>query len=125
MDLEKVPASHEPSTPPHRVQPGEAEAEAGAGANATGASPKNVVLDKEDGDKEESSINTTAVEDNKLAAGEAEEERLEEDATRLETPPEAKRSKGRTALIMSALCVGVLIFRENLMLMQYNRWQSF
>lgn len=101
MDLKNVPASHEPSTPPHHVQRRELEAEAGAGANATGASPKNVVLDKENGDHDEDSIATTAVE----GAAQPEGETPEDDSTRPETPPEAKRSKGRTALIMSALCV--------------------
>jgi hypothetical protein len=102
MDLEKAPTSHEPSTPPHRVQHGEA----GAGA---GASPKNVVFDKEDGNHDESSISTTALEEPVAAR---EEKAPEDDTTRPETPPEAKRSKATTALIMSALCVWPVFYKH-------------
>jgi hypothetical protein len=104
MDLEKVPTSHKPSTPPQRVQRSKAEAEAGAGANVTGTSAKNVVLDKEDSDHDQESIATTAV-DEPVGAVQPDGETPNDDSTRPETPPEAKRSKGRTALIMSALCV--------------------
>jgi hypothetical protein len=107
MDLHQIPASHQPSTPPHRGQAREAEADTEgeadteAAANATGATSETVLPKKDDSDHDEDSIFTTAPEQ-PLAA---DEPYPVDDATQQNTPPEAKRSRGRTALIMSALCV--------------------
>lgn len=104
MDSKEVPASesHEVLTPQqHRVEREEAdEKETGAAAIIDFTPPKSIILNKEDGDRDEDSIATTAVEREQTPPPDA-----EAPPARPESPPEEKRSKGRTALIMSALCV--------------------
>lgn len=104
MDSKEAPASesHEALTPQqYHVERGEADEEGtGAAAIIDFTPPKQIILNKEDGDRDEDSIATTAVEREQTPLPDAEAL-----PARPESPPEKKRSKGRTALIMSALCV--------------------
>lgn len=109
MSPKEVPTSesHEALTPP-REATDEEKTEAGIIFDLS--PPKPDFLDREKGDRDEDSIATTAVEETRAPtpdadAGEHVQAEAPPSPARPESPPEAKRSKGRTALIMSALCV--------------------